>query len=249
MKGYVHSLDSFGTVDGPGIRFVVFLQGCPLRCKYCHNPDTWQFGVGELMSVNEIYKKYLACKEFLKNGGLTVTGGEPLMQMEFVTELFKKFKENGVHTALDTSGITFSNNKREEFDKLLSYTDLVLLDLKHIDDEKHRDLVGHSNKAVLEFAEYLNEKEIPVWIRHVVVPGLTDDKKYLFDLGYFIGTLKNTKALDVLPYHKMGENKYTMLGIESPLKNVRELSKEEAVTARNEIMTGIKKRVKEEKAV
>lgn len=170
MEGYIHSTESFGTVDGPGIRFVVFFQGCPMRCQYCHNPDTWKLRAGEKRTVESLLDEYEGLKEFLKSGGITATGGEPLMQMEFVTELFREAKKRGIHTCLDSSGIMFSEEKRAEYDELMKYTDLVMLDIKHIDDEEHKKLTGHSNKNILAFAEYLRDIGKEIWIRHVVVP-------------------------------------------------------------------------------
>ena len=193
--GNIHSLESCGTVDGPGIRFVVFMQGCPMRCQYCHNPDSWTTDLNKKMSVDEILEKYEGVKEFLRNGGLTVTGGEPLMQIDFVTKLFKKAKEKNIHTALDTSGILFNRNNTEKIDELLRYTDLVMLDIKHIDDEEHKKLTGCSNKNILDFAKYLSERNVPMWVRHVVVPNITYNEKYLTQLGEFLATLKNIKAL------------------------------------------------------
>ncbi len=242
MNGYIHSTESFGTVDGPNIRFVVFMQGCPMRCLYCHNPDTWEFDTGLQMSVSDILDEYDKVKEFLKNGGITVTGGEPLMQIEFVTELFKSAKERGIHTCLDTSGVTFSheNDVIEQFDELMIYTDLVMLDIKHIDDTEHTKLTGFSNKNILQFAEYLYKKNVPIWVRHVVVDGITNNEKHLHDLGYFIGRLKNLKALDVLPYHDMGKTKYHELGLPYPLEDTPSLDKSKAIIARDIIMNGIK---------
>ena len=239
IKGYIHSTESFGTVDGPGIRFVVFMQGCPMRCMYCHNPDTWEINSGREASVEELMSEYNKCKNFTK-GGITVTGGEPLLQIDFVTELFKTACENGVHTCLDTSGITFSEDN-QKFDTLMQYTKLVMLDIKHIDDEKHRKLTGHSNKNILAFARYLDKKGIPVWIRHVVVPDITDGAEDLFRLGEFIGTLSNVKALDVLPYHTMGKVKYEQLNIPYPLDGTEPLEKEDALKARKIIMDGMRK--------
>lgn len=248
MKGHIHSTESFGTVDGPGIRFVIFFQGCPMRCLYCHNPDTWTVG-GEdvnLRSVESLLEEYNGIKEFLRDGGITATGGEPLMQMEFLTELFETAKKKKIHTCLDTSGILFRPEKRVEFDRLMAVTDLVMLDIKHIDDEEHRKLTKQSNKHILEFAQYLKEKNVPVWIRHVIVPGLTLNDEYLHRLGYFIGGLDNLKALDVLPYHTMGEVKYENLGMDYPLKGVPAATKEQAVHAKNVIFEGIKERLREE---
>ncbi len=187
MNGNIHSFDTFGTVDGPGIRFVVFLQGCPLRCLYCHNPDTWETGVGSVMSVDEVMDKFYKTSEFTK-GGITVTGGEPLLQIDFVMELFKRAKSEGIHTTLDTSGVTFNIQDTSRFDKLMSVTDLVLLDIKHIDKNTHVSLTGVNNEPILQFAEYLSDINKDVWIRHVIIKDYTLDDKYLFRLGLFFGT-------------------------------------------------------------
>lgn len=247
MTGWIHSTESFGTVDGPGVRFVVFMQGCPMRCLYCHNPDTWEFGTGKQVTAEDIMDEYDKCKEFLKNGGITVTGGEPLTQIDFVTELFEKASEMGIHTCIDTSGVTFDKDNTEKFERLAKVTDLVMLDIKHIDEECHKKLTGHSNRNILDFALWLKEKGIPVWIRHVVVPGMTDSSEHLFRLGEFIGGLSNLKALDVLPYHNMGEVKYESMGIDYPLKGVPSLEKEKAVEARDKIISGMKARLKRDK--
>lgn len=251
MKGYIHSTESFGTVDGPGIRYVIFMQGCPMRCKYCHNPDTWELNKGKVMEVDEILKEYQSYLPYLKDGGITATGGEPLMQMDFIIELFEKAKEQGIHTCLDTSGITFHDSNSvqlEKFNRLLKVTDLVLLDLKHIDSKMHLDLTGHPNDQILRFAAYLDEKQVPVWIRHVVVPTITDNKEYLEALGYFIGGLSNIKALDVLPYHDLGKVKYEEMGMEYPLSHIEPLANSQAEQARNIIINGMKKRLKEIKS-
>lgn len=247
--GHIHSLESFGTVDGPGIRYVVFMQGCPMRCLYCHNPDTWEFGTGTEMTVDEIMAEYDKCKEFLKNGGLTVTGGEPLAQIDFVTELFEEAKRRGIHTCLDSSGVTFNRSEGtlEKFDRLMKSTDLVMLDIKHIDPEEHKKLTGHDNSNILAFAEYLREKGVEMWVRHVVVPDITFKEKPLHDLGYFIGGLHNLKALDVLPYHDMGKVKYKKLGIDYPLESTEPLSKENAAKARDIIMDAIKERLRNDR--
>ncbi len=249
MNGYIHSIESCGTVDGPGIRYVVFMQGCPMRCKYCHNPDTWSYDNGREVTVEEIMDGWESCKEFLTNGGITVTGGEPLMQIEFVIELFEEAKRRNVHTCLDTSGITFNRSAEmlAKFDRLLAVTDIVMLDIKHIDDVKHMNLTGRKNTAVLDFAKYISEKGVELWIRHVVVPDITDDEEYLRKLGWFIGGLHSLKALDVLPYHDMGKAKYEQLGIEYPLADTPPLPKSEAVKARDIIMDGIKSRLREKK--
>lgn len=248
MEGHIHSTESFGTVDGPGIRFVVFFQGCPMRCLYCHNPDTWTVGGGDqnLRSVESLLKEYDGIKEFLHDGGITATGGEPLLQMPFLTELFEAAKKKGIHTCLDSCGITFRQERRAEFDRLMTATDLVMLDIKHIDDAEHQKLTGQSNKHILEFAEYLKEKNVPVWIRHVVVPTITLNDKYLYRLGYFIGGLDNLKALDVLPYHTMGEVKYQNLGIDYPLKGIPAATKEEAEHAKEVIFHGMKARIRDD---
>ena len=239
LYGNIHSIETCGTVDGPGVRFVVFLQGCCMRCKYCHNPDTWEISAGSKFSTNDILDKYDGVKEFCK-GGITVTGGEPLLQAGFVTELFKLAKEKGIHTAVDTSGITFTEEKIDEFDRLLKYTDLVLLDIKHIDDQEHIKLTGKSNKNILKFAKYLSDKKIPVWIRHVVVPEITFNAEYLAKLGKFLKTLKNIKALDVLPYHDMAKNKYEEMSIKYPLINIPPLTKAQALEARQIIIENMK---------
>ena len=239
IAGKIHSIETCGTVDGPGIRFVVFTQGCPMRCMYCHNPDSQNMQGGEEMTPSKILEKYEGVKEFCK-GGITVTGGEPLAQTEFVTELFKKAQEAGIHTALDTSGVLFDRNHKEKIYELLKDTSLVLLDIKHIDDNEHKKLTGHSNRNILDFAEYLSEIGKPVWIRHVVVPEITYNEKYLEKLGKFLSTLKNVKALDVLPYHNMAIPKYEELGMEYKLKNTPPLTKEEAINARDIIIKAMK---------
>ena len=243
MIGYIHSKESFGTVDGPGIRYVVFMQGCPMRCVYCHNPDTWEIGVGKKVTADELISELEKNKEFYKNGGITVTGGEPLMQAEFVCELFQKAKAKNIHTCLDTSGIIFDETNPElvkKIDALLDFCDLVMLDIKHIDSDKHKKLTGFANEKILAFAKHLETRNIPVWIRTVIIPDLTDREDELFRLGKFIGTLKNVKALDVLPYHTMGAAKYEQLGIEYPLKGVPQAEKSAAKLARDIILSGIK---------
>ncbi len=246
MEGYIHSTESFGTVDGPGIRFVIFFQGCPMRCLYCHNPDSWAPGKGTLRSTDSLLAEYDRYKEFLKNGGITATGGEPMLQLPFLTELFTKAKAKGIHTCLDTSGVLFSEEHREALLALCAVTDLVMLDIKHIDEEAHRKLTGHSNRNILAFAEFLAQQGVPIWIRHVVVPGWTDDKASQWRLGHFIGGLRTLKALDVLPYHDMGKAKYRALGLPYPLENTPPLPQEEAAAAREEIMRGLRQRLRED---
>lgn len=240
MNGYIHSTESFGTVDGPGVRFVVFCQGCPMRCKYCHNPDTWKMNAGSVRSVQSLLQEYERNKAFYTSGGITVTGGEALMQIDFLLELFQQAKQRGIHTCLDTSGVTYHPGESEynrKLDALMEVTDLVLLDIKHIDPEGHRMLTGHGNENILAFARYLEEKKIPVWIRHVVVPGITDDPQLLTRLGEFLGTLSNVTALDVLPYHIMGVSKYRELDIPYPLEGVEPATKKMAMTAKQIILT------------
>lgn len=211
-----------------------------MRCLYCHNPDTWAVGRGTPMTAGELIGEVEKVREFLKNGGITVSGGEPMLQQEFVTELFTQAKAHGFHTALDTSGILFDPEAPEKVEPLLDVTDLVLLDIKHIDPAEHKKLTGHDNYRILAFARYLRDRKIPVWIRHVVVPGITDDPEELRQLGHFLAELTNMKALDVLPYHTMGKVKYERLGMEYPLGDTPPLSKEEAIRARGYIIEGIK---------
>lgn len=223
MEGFVHSFESFGTVDGPGIRFVAFMQGCPMRCKYCHNPDTWHSG-GKRYTPAEVASLALKYKNYYKNGGITVSGGEPLLQIDFVTELFSILKTHGFHTAADTSGITFDGSDKtalEKFSALTKVCDLFLLDIKHIDDEEHKKLTGHSNARPLAFAKYLSNMGKDMWIRHVLVTGITDDDVYLNRLAQFIGQLKTVKKIEVLPYHTMGEVKYRNLGVSYPLEGLQ----------------------------
>ena len=244
LKGFIHSIESCGTVDGPGIRYVIFFQGCPMRCQYCHNPDTWEPGTGSTMSVEEVLQGFYSNLPFYRSGGVTVTGGEPMMQMDFLTELFRDLKRHGVHTCIDTSGIMFDPHNEtfmNRLDELLSLTDLVLLDIKHMDDERHKALTGHSNQRILDFARYLDKKQVPVWLRHVIVPGITFYREYLQRLGRFMATLGNVKALDVLPYHSMGRSKYESMGYDYPLKDTKEPSKEDAEAARNVILSAYKK--------
>lgn len=245
MKGRIHSLESFGTVDGPGVRFVVFVQGCPMRCAYCHNPDTWEMNAGTLMEPSEIIEQYERNVSFYKGGGITVTGGEPLMQVDFLIDLFTLAKQKDIHTCIDSSGIAFNPDNAaflEKLDKLMTLTDLVMLDIKHIDPEKHKELTAQPNTNILKFAAYLDEKHVDMWIRHVVVPGITDDDKYLFDLGYFIGQFSNLKALDALPYHTMGKPKYEKLGMKYKLEGVPAMDKNKLLEKKQVILDGIKKR-------
>ncbi len=235
MTGKIHSVFSGGTVDGPGIRFVVFMQGCPLRCKYCHNPDSWLVTDGEERSVSNLTQEIIRYKSYYgEKGGVTVSGGEPLLQIDFVTELLKSVKSYGINTAVDTSGFMFdlsneeSVKKHEELDK---YVDLYLLDIKHIDGVKHKVLTGVDNKNTLEFAKWLSARGKRIWIRHVLVPGYTDDIESLQKLSEFIKTI-NVEKIEVLPYHTMGEVKYQKLGIDYSLKGVEPPSKESVKLAK-----------------
>lgn len=244
MTGYIHSKESFGTVDGPGIRYVLFMQGCPLRCIYCHNPDTWEIGKGEKITPEEVLEEFNKNRSFYSKGGITVTGGEPLLQVDFLTELFKKAKEENIHTCIDTSGITYNTDNpayMQKLDELMKYTDLVMLDIKHIDPESHKKLTSKDNSRVLDFAKYLETKKIPLWVRHIIIEGYTDNSEDLRKLGEFIGKLKNLKALDVLPYHTMGVNKYKEMGISYPLEGMEALPMEKAVEAKKYILEGVKK--------
>lgn len=233
LFGNIHSIETCGTVDGPGVRFVVFFQGCPLRCAYCHNPDTWTQNNNQIMTASEIYKKYSGVKEFAK-GGITVTGGEPLLQIDFLIELFKFFKSKGVHTALDTSGALFDGSGK--FDELIKYTDLVLLDIKSMNPVLHKKMTKFDNEPVLNFAKYLSQNNIPIWIRSVIIQGLTNKKEDLIALGKFMAGLKTLKALDILPYHNMAIPKYEALGIKYKLKDIPPTTEEEANMAKNIIL-------------
>lgn len=216
----IHSLESFGTVDGPGIRYVVFLQGCPIQCKFCHNRDTWGYESKTKITIESLENKIKKYIPYIKssNGGVTFTGGEPLLQAKNLIPLFKNLKKKNVHIALDTAG---SIPITETISELLKYVDLVLLDIKHMDEQKCIDLTGHSNKNSFAFAEYLKENNIPVWIRHVIVPGITDDIDNILKLKNFLANLTNLEKVEILPYHDMGKFKWTELGFEYPLEGVR----------------------------
>ncbi|MBQ2642500.1 MAG: pyruvate formate lyase-activating protein [Eubacterium sp.] len=243
VKGKIHSIESMGTVDGPGIRLVVFFQGCPMRCAYCHNPDTWAMKGGKEMTVDEILTEYEKKEPFYVNGGITATGGEPMVQLEFLTELFTAAHNQGIHTCLDTSGTMFQPDNEDylkKVDKLLDVTDLVMLDIKTINPEKHLELTQRPNDNILKFAQYIDQKGVEIQIRHVVVPHVTMNREELYELGKFIGTLKMVKSLDALPYHDMGVVKYEQLGIDYPLKDIEPATKEQAKEARKIILEGLK---------
>ncbi len=242
IVGHVHSIETFGSVDGPGVRFVAFMQGCNMRCKYCHNPETWSMG-GEEWTPSQLFERAWKYHNYwgknLESGGVTVSGGEPLLQIEFVTEYFKIAKENGVHTALDTSGQPFSRDKSflDKFDEMLRYTDLVILDFKESDSSKHRILTGHDNENIFDMARYLSDRAIPMWIRHVLVPELTDDEEDLKKMADFIAELNTVKRVEVLPYHTLGLFKWDKLGIEYPLKDARTPSDDEVKKAEEILQT------------
>jgi len=223
-KGFIHSVESLGTQDGPGIRYVVFTQGCPLRCKYCHNPDTWCMTDGQKIEVEELMNKILRCKPFISRskGGITISGGEPTLQIDFVLELLKRCKEEEIHTALDTSGYV----DKDKFEKLLPYTDLVLLDIKHIDDIEHQELTGVSNQKILEILNLLEEKGKSFWVRHVVVPGINDKVEYIKKLSKLLVTLDNLEKVELIPYHQLGVHKWETIGLDYELKDVEPPSKE-----------------------
>ena len=226
LKGNVHSFESMGAVDGPGIRFIVFMQGCKLHCKYCQNRDTWSEDINKEYSVQEVVEKAIRTKPYMDStgGGVTVSGGEPLLQSDFLLELFKELKKQNISTCIDTAGSVVITNTIKE---LLKFTDLVLLDIKQINDEKCIELTGFSNKNELDFARYCSENDIPMWIRQVLVPGYTDDIKDLKQTRKFIDTLKNVKKVEILPYHNLGKQKWLNLGLKYPLENTRIPTNEE----------------------
>ena len=230
LTGYIHSLESFGSVDGPGVRYVIFVSGCAMRCQFCHNPDTWAKDGGELMTPEEVLKKALRYKTYWKEkGGITVSGGEALLQIDFVTELFRLAKEKGVNTCLDTSGNPFSMEEpfKSKFDELMKYTDLFMLDIKHMDDAAHRKLTGQTNQNILEMAAYLSDHGKAMWIRHVLVPGITTEEDGLHRLRSFLDTLKTVERVEVLPYHTLGVFKWKELGIPYQLEGVDPPTKEQ----------------------
>lgn len=238
MEGYIHSTESFGSVDGPGVRFVIFTAGCPMRCQFCHNPDTWNMKTGTLTSTDDLIKKALRYRSYWGDeGGITVSGGEPLLQIDFLTELFKKAKENGIHTTLDTSGNPFTREEPffSKFNELMQYTDLILLDIKHIDEKEHIRLTGHTNKNILDLATYLSDMKKPVWIRHVLVPKRSDKDEYLDRLHEFILTLHNVERVEVLPYHTLGAYKWKELGMKYPLEGIDSPTAERVENARKRL--------------
>lgn len=245
MEGMIHSIETFGTVDGPGVRYVVFVKGCPMRCQYCHNPDTWEMAGGDKRTVQDIMDDYEKYKPFLRGGGITVTGGEPLMQIDFLIELFEEAKRRDVHTCLDTSGIMFRRDNPDllaKYERLMEVTDLIMLDIKHIDPEEHKKLTGQPCDNIFDFLKFIDEKEKTIWIRHVIVPGITLIPEYLERLGTFIAQFTHVKALDVLPYHNMGKTKYEQMGIDYVLKDVEEATKDDAIKARTIIIDAMRRK-------
>lgn len=223
IVGRIHSFESMGLVDGPGIRSIVFLQGCALRCAYCHNPDTWAFSGGKEMTPEEVVKKVSRFKPYFKdNGGVTFSGGDPLMQPEFLIETLKLCKEAGIHTTIDTSG--YGSGKYEE---ILKYTDLVLLDIKHVDDEGYRSLVGAPKKGFDQFLEAVQKADTKIWIRHVVVPGITDSEEHIKKLAQIIKEIKNVEKIELLPYHTLGSQKYEKMELDYKLEGVESMDKED----------------------
>ena len=244
MIGHIHSTESFGAADGPGVRFIVFMQGCHMRCRYCHNPDTWKMDGGDEVTADEILKRALRFKPYWgKDGGITISGGEPLLQIDFVIELFKKAKELGINTCIDTAGNPFTKEDPffSKFEELMKYTDLLLLDLKEINPTRHKDLTGFDNSNIIEMAKYLSEINKPVWIRHVLVPEHSDFDEDLDALGDFIDTLSNVDRVEILPYHTLGKFKWENLGIPYTLESISPPSAERIENAKIRIHAGIRK--------
>jgi len=240
LLGRVHSVETFGSVDGPGIRFLIFLKGCSMRCRYCHNPDTWDPETDDLRTADELLTQAMRYRSYWgREGGITVSGGEALLQIDFLTELFRKAKAKGIHTCLDTSGQPFTRREPffSKFAELMKYTDLLLFDLKQIDDAKHRELTGRTNRNILDCARYLSDIGKPIWVRHVLVPGVTDNDDDLHALRAFIDTLQNVKRVEVLPYHAMGTYKWEQLGIPYTLKDVSAPSEERVRNAEHILTT------------
>lgn len=242
ITGYIHSIESFGAVDGPGVRFIVFMQGCPMRCEFCHNPDTWKIRAGNKRTTDDLLAEAIQYKSYWgKKGGITISGGEPLLQMDFLNDFFSKAKKAGVHMTLDTCGQSFTRKEPffSQFEKLMTNTDLILLDIKHIDSEAHRRLTGHSNENILDLAKYLSEINKPVWIRHVLIPERTDCDDSLIRLDAFIQTLSNVDKVEVLPYHVMGIYKWAEIGKKYPLEGIDPPTKERIANANRLLHTNI----------
>lgn len=237
-KGYIHSLESFGSVDGPGVRFIIFTSGCAMRCQFCHNPDTWNMQSGTAYTADELIDKAIRYRSYWgSEGGITVSGGEPLLQIDFLLELFKRAKQEGIHTVIDTSGNPFTEEEPffSKFEELMKLTDLILLDIKHIDEEQHRLLTGQTNSNILRLAKYLSDIGKPVWIRHVLVPERSDKDEYLDRLHEFISTLNNVERVEVLPYHTLGVYKWKELGLEYGLEGIEPPDKDRIENAKKRL--------------
>ncbi len=243
MKGAIHSLESFGSVDGPGLRYLIFLKGCNMRCKYCHNPDTWAKEADMFMEPDELLDKAEHYRSYWRNGGgITVSGGEATLQIDFLVELFRKAHERDINTCLDTCGQPFTREEPyfSKYKELMKYTDTVMLDIKHIDSAEHKKLTGHPNENILDCARFLSdETNVDIWIRHVLVPGITDNDEYLHKTADFIKTLKNVTKIEVLPYHTLGEYKWEELGLKYQLEGVEPPSAERVKNA-DDILHGRK---------
>ncbi len=227
MIGYINSFESFGSADGPGVRFVVFMQGCKMRCMYCHNPETWE-SEGDKFTPDEIIQKALRYRNYWgDNGGITVSGGEPLLQLDFLIELFALAKKKNIHTAIDTSGQPFLEENENKFKLLFDNVDLTILDIKAINSELHAKLTGHSNKNILSFAKWLSDNNKKIWIRHVLVPNLTDSEEELTNIKEFVSNLNTVERIELLPYHSLGIHKWENLGIDYKLKNTKAPTNEE----------------------
>ena len=223
VRGNIHSFETFGLVDGPGVRFVVFVQGCPMRCQFCHNPDTWSTNENQVMTAQEVFEKAIRYRPYWKDhGGVTVSGGEPLLQMDFVTELFKICKENGVNTCLDTAGGPFRKDTKflKKFKTLMEHTDLIMLDIKEINNKRHEIITGMKNDHILEMAKTMDEMGKKMWIRHVLVPERSDYDEDLIKLREFISGLKNVEMVEVLTYHTLGMHKWDILVFEYKLDGI-----------------------------
>lgn len=231
VQGYISSIETFGTLDGPGVRYVLFLQGCNLQCKYCHNRDTWERGKHKAVETpEETLKNVLKYKNYIKDGGVTLSGGEPLLQPQYCLELFKLLKKNNISTALDTSGSIFNDAAKE----VLEFTDLVLLDIKSIDPEKYKELTCGNLQSTLKFLDYLRDIKKKVWIRHVIVPTITDNDEDLNRLAKYLEGYKDIiDKVELLPYHTMGVQKWKNLNVSYPLKNIEPLSKDRLDNAKS----------------
>lgn len=238
IKGRIHSTESFGAADGPGVRFIVFLQGCRMRCRYCHNPDTWSTEGGTEMTAEEILDRAVRYQSYWRNGGgITVSGGEPLLQIDFLTELLRQAKERGIHTVIDTAGNPFTTEEPffGKFRELMKYTDLLLLDMKEFNPDRHKALTGFDNANILKMAEYLSEIGKPVWIRHVLVPKHSDFDKDLERLNEFLSTLSNVERVEILPYHTLGKFKWENLGMAYLLEGIEPPSEDRILNAKEKL--------------